>query len=117
MLAVSCIFALYTEASAKASDVGTKPKDVKEPKEIKDSATASKDVKDAIKNAKDAKKKKDCAKPCPVAYDPVCGHDAADPASKPVTFGTLCAMEVHNCEMGKSEHFYSIFFRFFVAFL
>lgn len=75
-------------------------KEVKEPKDIKEAATTSKDVKDAIKAAKEAKKnKKNCAKECS-AYDPICAHDPADTNFKPRTFGSQCALDVHNCEMG-----------------
>ncbi|XP_012252745.1 uncharacterized protein LOC105684163 [Athalia rosae] len=94
LLCACVVYALPTEKSVT-------PKDVKEPKEIKEAATASKDVKDAIKAAKDAKKtKKECAKPCADLYEPVCAHSATDVNVKPVTFGSLCAMEVHNCESG-----------------
>ena len=80
-------------------------KDVKEPKDIKEAATASKDVKDAIKAAKEAKKnKKDCARDCGTDYDPVCAHDPVDSSFKPRTFGTQCALDIHNCEMGTSKH-------------
>lgn len=80
-------------------------KEIKEPKDIKESATASKDVKDAIKAAKETKKnKKDCARECGTVYDPICAHDPSDANIKPRTFGTQCAMEVHNCEMGSSEY-------------
>lgn len=77
-------------------------KDVKEPKDIKEAATASKDVKDAIKAAKEAKKK--CTRDCGTQYDPICAHDPADASSKPRTFGTQCALDIHNCEMGTSKH-------------
>ncbi|XP_029162934.1 uncharacterized protein LOC114934443 [Nylanderia fulva] len=76
-------------------------KEIKEPKDIKEAATASKDIKDAIKAAKEAKKnKKDCARECGTDYDPICVHDPADSNFKPRTFGTQCALDVHNCEMG-----------------
>lgn len=101
-LTFACIFAMHSAAIAEPSDLGAKPKEVKEPKEIKDAATASKDVKDAIKNAK---KKKDCMKECGTAYDPICAHDPANTSTKPRSFGTLCAMEIHNCEMGTSKIF------------
>ncbi|XP_050448889.1 uncharacterized protein LOC126850207 [Cataglyphis hispanica] len=79
----------------------TTMKEIKEPKDIKEAATASKDVKDAIKAAKDAKKnKKDCARECGNDYDPICVHDPADSNFKPRTFGTQCALDVYNCEMG-----------------
>lgn len=80
-------------------------KEVKEPKDIKEAATASKDVKDAIKAAKEAKKnKKDCARDCGNDYDPVCAHDPADASFKPRTFGTQCALDIYNCEMGSSKY-------------
>ncbi|KAL0119323.1 hypothetical protein PUN28_009713 [Cardiocondyla obscurior] len=70
-------------------------------KTIKETATASKDVKDAIKVAKETKKsKKDCARDCGTDYDPVCVHDPADSSFKPRTFGSPCALDVQNCEMG-----------------
>lgn len=79
-------------------------KEVKGPKDIKEAATASKDVKDAVKAAKEAKKsKKDCARECGENVDPVCAHDPADSNFKPRTFGTQCALDVYNCEMGASE--------------
>lgn len=94
-LVVACALVLAETASTSSS---TKP--VKEPKEIKEAATASKDVK-AAKEA--AKKKKDCARECGTAYEPICAHDPNDATSKPRTFGTECALNVHNCEMGTSE--------------
>lgn len=98
-LVTVCIFALCNDASAVPSDMD-KAKDVKEP------AVASKDVKDAIKAAKDQKKtKKECAKDCGTAYDPVCAHDPSNPSFKPRSFGTQCAMDVVNCEMGTSKFF------------
>ncbi|XP_017889411.2 uncharacterized protein LOC108630572 [Ceratina calcarata] len=97
-LIVACAFALLLEVDAVPAD---EAKQVKEPKEIKDAATASKDVKDAVKAAKEAKKnRKDCAKECGTAYDPICAHDPNDGSFKPRTFGTQCALDVHNCEMG-----------------
>nr|XP_003705907.1 PREDICTED: uncharacterized protein LOC100881835 [Megachile rotundata] len=100
--ALACALAFLDETYAEPSDATTaSSKQVKEPKEIKESATASKDVKDAVKAAKEAKKnKKDCQKECGTVYDPVCAHDPNDANVKPRTFGTQCALEVHNCEMG-----------------
>lgn len=95
-MVVACALVLAETASTSSSS--TKP--VKEPKEIKEAATASKDVK-AAKEA--AKKKKDCVRECGTAYEPICAHDPNDAASKPRTFGTECALNVHNCEMGTSE--------------
>lgn len=92
MLVAVCIIALCNDAYAWPSDADkakdTKPKDV---------ATTIKDA----KAAKEAKKK--CAKDCGTTYDPVCAHDPANPNFKPRTFGTQCAMEVVNCEMGTSK--------------
>ena len=66
---------------------------------------ASKDVKDAIQKAKEAKKsKKNCARDCSTKYEPVCVHDPINASYKPRTFGSQCAMEVQNCEMGTSEY-------------
>lgn len=85
----------------------TTMKEIKEPKDIKEAATASKDVKDAIKAAKEAKKnKKDCARECGNDYDPICVHDPADSNFKPRTFGTQCALDVHNCEMATSKYIF-----------
>ncbi|XP_047366987.1 uncharacterized protein LOC124955904 [Vespa velutina] len=102
-LAFAIIFA-FSERTSMAFPTDTKiagQKEIKEPKDIKESAAASKDVKDAIKAAKEAKKnKKDCARECGTVYDPICAHDPSDANIKPRTFGTQCAMEVHNCEMG-----------------
>ncbi|KYN34905.1 hypothetical protein ALC56_10873 [Trachymyrmex septentrionalis] len=90
-----------TYAFPDETKVDTTMKDVKEPKDIKEAATASKDVKDAIKASKEAKKnKKDCARDCGTDYDPVCAHDPVDSSFKPRTFGTQCALDIHNCEMG-----------------
>ncbi|XP_018309143.1 uncharacterized protein [Mycetomoellerius zeteki] len=90
-----------TYAFPDETKVDTTMKDVKEPKDIKEAATASKDVKDAIKAAKEAKKsKKDCARDCGTDYDPICAHDPVDSSFKPRTFGTQCALDIHNCEMG-----------------
>ncbi|KAL6262927.1 uncharacterized protein LOC105433173 [Pogonomyrmex barbatus] len=94
------MFTLCEETYAFPDDAKAMEK-IKEPKDIKEAATASKDVKDAIKAAKEAKKnKKDCARDCGTDYDPVCVHDPADSSFKPRTFGTSCALDVHNCEMG-----------------
>lgn len=99
-LCVELAHAIPADAGAKSTTM--KPKDVKE---IKETATASKDVKDAIKNAKEAKKtKKECVKDCGVAFDPVCAHDPAVANYKPKSFGSQCALDVHNCEMGTSEY-------------
>lgn len=82
-------------------------KEMKEIKDIKEAATVSKDIKDAIKAAKEAKKnKKDCPNECRDEYDPVCVHDPADSNFKPRTFGTQCAVDVYNCEMGTSKCIY-----------
>ncbi|KOC59158.1 hypothetical protein WH47_11234, partial [Habropoda laboriosa] len=79
----------------------TAAKEVKEPKEIKEAATASKDVKEAVKAAKEAKKtKKECGKDCWDNYDPICVHDPNDTSVKSITFGSQCALDVYNCEMG-----------------
>lgn len=70
----------------------------------KETMTASKDLKDVMKATKEAKKsKKGCARECGNDYDPVCVHDPADSSFKPRTFGTQCALDVHNCEMGTSK--------------
>lgn len=100
-----CAFAFLEKAEAVPSDGTTaSPKPIKEPKEMKEAASASKDVKDAVKAAKDAKKsKKDCAKECSAEYDPICVHDPNDATLKPRTFGSSCALDVYNCEMGKSK--------------
>ncbi|XP_003692060.1 uncharacterized protein LOC100868833 [Apis florea] len=93
-LVVAC--ALVFAEAADTSSPSTKP--IKEIKEIKDTATASKEVKLA-KEA--AKKKKDCARDCTtITYDPICAHDPNDATFKPRTFGTECALNVYNCEMG-----------------
>lgn len=98
------VYALPTDKDGKPAAAAA-AKEVKEPKEIKEAATASKDVKDAIKAAKDAKKiPKECEKTCPTAYQPVCAHNAADPNVKPITFGSQCALEVHNCVSGSSKY-------------
>lgn len=68
----------------------------------KDGATTIKDV----KAAKEAKKK--CAKDCGTNYDPICAHDPLNPNLKPRTFGTQCAMDVVNCEMGTSKTCFNI---------
>lgn len=95
------MFAFCEETYAFPDDTKIDTKDIKEPKDIKEAATASKDVKDAIKAAKEAKKnKKDCARDCGTDYDPVCAHDPTDASFKPRTFGTQCALDIHNCEMG-----------------
>ncbi|XP_071865988.1 uncharacterized protein [Bombus fervidus] len=101
-LVVVCAVAFIAETSAVPTDTTTmSTKRAKEPKEIKETATASKDVKAAKEAAKEAKKnKKDCAKECGTAYDPICVHDPNDANFKPRTFGTQCALDVHNCEMG-----------------
>ncbi|XP_025154833.1 uncharacterized protein LOC112588553 [Harpegnathos saltator] len=101
-MAFLSMFTFCEEGYALPDDAkATTMKEIKEPKEIKEAATASKDVKDAIKAAKEAKKsKKDCARECGDFYDPVCAHDPADANFKPRTFGTQCALDVHNCEMG-----------------
>ncbi|XP_046749774.1 agrin [Diprion similis] len=97
LLCACVVYALPTDKDPKAAP----PKEAQDPKQVKDPATASKEVKDAIKNAKDAKKtKKECAKNCPQQYDPVCAHLPTDVNVKPITFGSQCAMEVHNCESG-----------------
>lgn len=104
-MVVVCALAFIEETSALPTDTTTvSTKRVKEPKEIKETATASKDVKAAKEAAKEAKRnKKDCAKECGAAYDPICVHDPTDANFKPRTFGTQCALDVHNCEMGTSE--------------
>ncbi|XP_024888302.1 uncharacterized protein LOC143895824 [Temnothorax americanus] len=97
------MYTLCEETYALPDDVkiNNTMKDIKEPKDIKEAATASKDVKDAIKTAKEAKKnKKDCARECGIEYDPVCAHDPVDSSLKPKTFGTQCALDLYNCEMG-----------------
>ncbi|XP_012222397.1 uncharacterized protein [Linepithema humile] len=101
-LAFLSMFAFCENTYAFPDETGaTNLKDVKGPKDIKEAATASKDVKDAIKAAKEAKKsKKDCARDCGINVDPVCAHDPADSNFKPRTFGTQCALDVYNCEMG-----------------
>ncbi|XP_014488829.1 PREDICTED: uncharacterized protein LOC106752004 [Dinoponera quadriceps] len=101
-MAFLSMFTFCEEGYALPDDSKVTPmKEIKEPKEIKEAATASKDVKDAIKAAKEAKKnKKDCARECGDEYDPVCVHDPMNPSFKPRTFGTQCALDVHNCEMG-----------------
>ncbi|XP_076759192.1 uncharacterized protein LOC143428305 [Xylocopa sonorina] len=99
-LVVACALAFLERADAVPSDTTAKPK---EPKEIKETATASKDVKDAVKAAKDAKKnKKNCLKECETVYDPVCAHDPKNTNFKPRSFGSPCALEVYNCEMGSN---------------
>lgn len=105
-MAFLSMFTFCEEGYALPEDAkATTMKDIKEPKDIKEAATASKDVKDAIKAAKEAKKnKKDCARECGNDYDPVCAHDPADPNVKPRTFGTQCTLDVHNCEMGTSKY-------------
>lgn len=104
-MAFVSMFTFCEEAYALPDDAkATTMKEIKELKEIKEAATASKDVKDAIKAAKEAKKsKKDCARECGDDYDPVCVHDPADSNFKPRTFGTQCALDTHNCEMGTSK--------------
>ncbi|XP_066596039.1 U-Kazal-Dg21.2 [Prorops nasuta] len=104
ILAFAYILA-YTSDGAYAmpaeKDAAGAVKDVKEPKDIKEAATASKDVKDAVKAAKEAKKtKKECIRDCGKNYEPVCAHDPSNATVIPRTFGTQCAMEVANCEMG-----------------
>ncbi|KZC11085.1 hypothetical protein WN55_02446, partial [Dufourea novaeangliae] len=99
---VGCAVVLLADvAESLPSDTTTAvPKPIKEPKEIKETATASKDLKDAVKAAKEAKKnKKDCAKEC-TEYDPICVHDPRNVNFKPRTFGSQCALDVYNCEMG-----------------
>ncbi|CAK9824825.1 hypothetical protein ANTRET_LOCUS2930 [Anthophora retusa] len=103
LLAFVAAFAFLERADALASDTTTtvSTKEVKEPKEIKQAATASKDVKDAIKAAKEAKKhKEECLRDCLDSYDPICAHDPNDTSVKPRTFGSLCALDTFNCEMG-----------------
>ncbi|KAK9308871.1 hypothetical protein QLX08_001285 [Tetragonisca angustula] len=99
-LVVVCALAIIESTSAVPTDTTTtvSTKRVKEPKEIKETATASKDVKAAKEAAK--RNKKDCAKECGLEYDPICVHDPNDANFKPRTFGTQCALDVHNCEMG-----------------
>ncbi|XP_076632089.1 uncharacterized protein LOC143347083 [Colletes latitarsis] len=100
---VACAFAFLAEdARAELSSTTTvAPKPVKDLKEIKETATASKDLKDVIKAGKEAQKnKKDCLKMCGTDYDPICVHDPNDPNYKPRTFGSQCALDFHNCEMG-----------------
>ncbi|XP_034179320.1 uncharacterized protein LOC117603881 [Osmia lignaria lignaria] len=99
---LACALAFLDETCAEPSDTTTAPsKQIKEPKEIKESATATKEVKDSVKAAKEAKKnKKDCMKECGTVHDPICAHDPNDATFKPRTFGTQCALDVHNCEMG-----------------
>ncbi|XP_053977376.1 uncharacterized protein LOC128875644 [Hylaeus volcanicus] len=100
-LIIACAFALLVENAYANTSTTTTPKQVKEPKEIKETATASKDLKDAVKAAKEAKKnKKDCLKECGTEYEPICVHDPNDANYKPRTFGSQCALDVHNCEMG-----------------
>ncbi|KAL2737635.1 uncharacterized protein V1478_001721 [Vespula squamosa] len=100
-LAFAILFAFSERTTAFPTDTKTGQKEIKELKDIKESAAASKDVKDAIKAAKEAKKnKKECVRECGTVYDPICAHDPSDANIKPRTFGTQCAMEVHNCEMG-----------------
>lgn len=112
MLATVCLFALCNSAYCVPTEAPKPAKEVKEPKDIKEAATASKDVKDAVKAAKDAKKtKKECAKDCGTTYDPICAHDPADAKAKPKTFGSQCALDVANCEMSTSK-FYSFIFLF-----
>lgn len=106
------MFTLCEETYAFPDDakINTTMKDIKEPKDIKEAATASKDVKDAVKAAKEAKKsKKDCARDCGTDYDPVCAHDPVDSSFKPRTFGTQCALDIYNCEMGTSKHMQAVY--------
>lgn len=77
-------------------------RDIKEPKDIREAATASKDVRDAINAAKEAKK--DCSRDCGPDYDPFCAHDPANSNIKPRTFGSQCALDNYNCDMGTSKH-------------
>lgn len=94
----------FCEDTYAFPDDTTNLKDAKGIKDIKEAATASKDVKDAVKAAKEAKKnKKDCARDCGDNYDPICAHDPADSNFKPRTFGTQCALDIYNCEIGASE--------------
>ncbi|XP_076165737.1 uncharacterized protein LOC143145852 [Ptiloglossa arizonensis] len=100
---LACVFAFLVEDVRGVPSERTTivPKQIKEPKEIKEAATASKELKDAVKAAKEAKKnKKDCLKECGPDFDPICVHDPNDPTYKPRTFGSQCALDVHNCEMG-----------------
>lgn len=118
-MAFLSMFAFCEEGYALPEDTkATTVKDIREPKDIKEAATASKDVKDAMKAAKEAakKSKKDCARECGDDYDPVCAHDPADPNVKPRTFATQCTLDVHNCEMGTSkctEKNFSAFYRIY----
>lgn len=107
-MAFLSMFTLCEETYAFPDDAkATTIKEIKEPIDIKEVAKDAKDIikaakEDSIKAAK--KNKKECAKECGNDYDPVCVHDPADSNFKPRTFGTQCALDVHNCEMGTSKH-------------
>ena len=97
------------DSSLEKSNNGTSPSpDLKNTKlttntSAKDSKqNHSKELKEVMKAGK--KNMKDCPNDCDASgFDPVCAHDPSDSSVKPRSFGSMCAVEVANCESGSSK--------------